>query len=162
MMKNSENKKSILGEKSKLKTFSEHHQNELGMNVPENFFTQSKESIMDLVKEEKKSVPVFYLQRSFQVAASIAVLVILTFVFQLSSNKEAEVYVASDDVLIESLLVEDGSINTFLEDVLVAEVVVEAEKSEQELENVFLNSLFVEDTLLDDYTKKSLLDHVIL
>ena len=161
-MKSSEKNNSFLKGKSKADSFSQHHQKELGLDIPDNYFTTSKNAILDLVMEKKQETPVFYLRRSFQVAASIAALIFLTIIFQFNSNDDSEIFVASDDVLIESLFVEDNSVNDFLDDVLVSDVVIEAEKSEQELENVLINSLFVEDTLVEDYTKKSLLDNVVL
>ena len=153
---------------------SNHHKEYLGMDIPDNYFADSKASIMDLVSEEKtrphqversskKEVPVFYLRRSFQIAASITLLIALTIGYQfLQTSESATFEVASDDVLIESLFVEEGSMNDFVESILVSEVVIEAEKSEQDLENIFINSLFVEDSLIDDYTKKSFMDNIIL
>ncbi len=154
---------------------SEHHKEYLGMDVPDGFFANSKQSILDLVKEEgtrpyrtersgeEKTTPVFYLRRSFQVAASITLLVVLTVWFQFSKPDIDNAFeIASDDVLIESLFVEDIDMNRFVNDIVVSEIVVEAEISEQNLENIFMNSLFVEDSLIDGYTKESLLDHIIL
>lgn len=140
---------------------SEKHKDFLGMDVPEGYFASSKKSIMDLVQQEDepKVVPVFYLRRSFQIAASIAILVLMTVWFQL--NDQVEMEIASNDILIESLFVDDDGMNDFLEDVLVSEVVEEADK-EKEMEEIIINSLFVEDSLLDNYTNESLLDNIIL
>lgn len=167
-MKKSNEHNEFLKGKSKGMSFTQHHQDELGMDVPKDFFASSKQNILDLVKEEvsqdnapNKVTKVFYLRRSFQIAASIAALVVLTVWFQVS-NSDSEIYVASDDTLIESLFVTDDSMNDFVDGLLVSEVVEGAEKSEQELENIFINSLFVEDTLLESYTNKSLVDHIIL
>ena len=144
-------------------TASEHHKEYLGMEVPEDYFKTSKSNILDVVGAEVKETPVFYLRRSFQVAASITLLVALTIWFQFRGNSVAdETEIASDDTLIESLFVEEESMNDFVEGVLVSEVMEGAEKSEQELENIFMNSLFVEDSLLDNYTKESLIDNIIL
>ena len=145
--------------KEKIGSTSEHHKQYLGMDVPEGYFKSSKQSILDLVKEEKKETPVFYLRRSFQVAASITLLVVLTAWFQFSSSDSLEI--ASNDILIESLFIEDDNMNDFVEEILVSEVVEEAGK-EKEMENVLMNSLFVEDSLLDNYTQDALLDNIIL
>lgn len=147
--------------KEKIGSTSEHHKEYLGMDVPEGYFTSSKQSILDLVKEESpaKEVPVFYLRRSFQVAASIALLIAITIGFQFSNSETLEI--ASDDLLIESLFVADESMNDFVEGILVSEVVEEAGK-EKEMEDVLMNSLFVEDSLIDNYTKETLLDNIIL
>jgi hypothetical protein len=136
------------------------HQDRLGLKVPEGFFAASKQSILNEVKEKRSKVKVFYLRQSFQVAASIAVLVALFIGIQFSNTSD-DFEIASNDVLIESLFVEDESMNDFVEELLVSEVVEEAEK-EKELENVLMNSLFVEDSLIEDYTKESLLENIIL
>ena len=143
-------------EKSKV---SQHHKDKLGMDIPDGYFTSSKQSILDLVKEEKKKVPVFYLRRSFQIAASIALLVSLLVWTQFPTSTDIEI--ASNDPLIESLFVEDDSMNDFVEELLVEEVLEEAGK-EKEMETILTNSLFVEDSLIDTYTEKSLLDNIIL
>ena len=148
--------------KEKTGSSSQHHKEYLGMDVPEGYFASSKQSILDMVKEEstqEKEVPVFYLRRSFQVAASIALLIALTIGFQISNGEDFEI--ASDDMLIESLFVSDEGMNDFVEGVLVSEVVEEAGK-EKEMEDALINSLFVEDSLLDNYTKETLLDNIIL
>lgn len=145
--------------KEKMGSTSEHHKQYLGMDVPEGYFKSSKQSILDLVKEEKNETPVFYLRRSFQVAASITLLVALTVWFQFSSPDSLEI--ASNDILIESLFVEDDNMNDFVEEILVSEVVEEAGK-EKEMENVLMNSLFLEDSLLDNYMQDALLDNIIL
>ena len=51
--------------------------------------------------------------------------------------------------------------NDFIEEILVSEVVEEAGK-EKEMEDVLMNSLFIEDSLLDNYTQDALLDNIIL
>ncbi len=142
---------------------SEHHKEYLGMEVPEGYFKTSKSTILDMVGADVKETPVFYLRRSFQVAASITLLVALTIWFQFGGDTPVnDTEIASDDILIESLFVEEESMNDFVEGILVSEVVEGAEKSEQKLENIFMNSLFVEDSLLDNYTNESLIDNIIL
>jgi len=160
--------------KNKIGSPSDHHKEYLGMEIPEDYFNNSKANILDLVSKEKtyryqtersgeEETPVFYLRRSFQVAASITLLISIA-VWTLFSNPSEGTMpeIASDDILIESLFVEDIDMNQFISDVVVEEIMVEAEKSEQNLENMFINSLFVEDSLIDSYTKKSLIDNVIL
>lgn len=152
----------FLRDKKEGRTVSNHHKEYLGMDVPEDYFVQSKQSILDLVSKEKKETPVLYLRRPFQVAASTALLIALTIWYQMNSTISPSLEIASNDVLIESLFVEDTDMNEFVDAILVSEIVVEAEKSEQDLENVFINSLFINDSLVDDYAKESLLDNVVL
>lgn len=141
---------------------SDYHKEYLGMDVPEDYFQTSKTNILDAISK-KKQTPVFYLRRPFQIAASLTILVCLSIVIRMSSVEDLNDFeIASNDILIESLFVEDIDMNTFVNDIVVNEIVVEAEMSEQDLENIFINSLFVDDSLLDDYMKKSVLNNIIL
>ena len=67
-----------------------------------------------------------------------------------------------DDVLLESLLVDDTNIDAFTEETLFEEVVVKAEKKAQDIDNLILESIIVEDSLLDDYLNEELVDAIIL
>lgn len=147
-------------------TITDHHKQMLGADIPQDYFKRSKLSILEAVKEEEVSKPkVIKLQPRFRyaIAASIAVLVSLTIWIQSSSGiSSSELNELADDALINSLLIEDADMGSFTDDVLVSEVMVKAEISEQNIENVFMNSLFVEDSLIDDYMGNSLLENVIL
>ena len=102
---NTERNNPFLQEKSKSTTTSNHHKEYLGMELPDDYFASSKNAILNLVSEEKKKKtrPVFYLQRTYQVAASVAALIIFTVWFQLKGVGELEpLEIASDDILIES------------------------------------------------------------
>ena len=57
---------------------------------------------------------------------------------------------------------EDSEMELYANNVLVNEVLIKAELSEQKLEEVLINSLFVEDSLIDNYTSKSLIENLIL
>ncbi|MDT7832834.1 hypothetical protein RQM59_10620 [Flavobacteriaceae bacterium S356] len=145
---------------------SEHHKELLGTDIPEGYFKNSKQRILDLVKEDapkKQKVVLLRPRFKYAIAASVAILVSLTIWFQSSSGLDSsELNELADDALINSLFVEDTDMEAFTNDILVSEVMVKAEISEQSLENVFMNSLFVEDSLVDDYMGKSLLENVIL
>ncbi|MEQ6124675.1 hypothetical protein AAON49_10770 [Pseudotenacibaculum sp. MALMAid0570] len=160
-MNKEKNKNQFLKEKNS--SSSKHHKEYLGMDVPEGYFKTSKSNILEMVGAEVKETPVFYLRRPFQIAASITLLVVLTISIQFSSTNSGDDFeIATDDTLIESLFVDDNNMNDFVEGVLVSEIVEKAEKSEQDLENVFINSLFVDDSLIDGYAKESLIDNIIL
>ena len=158
---NNQNSNNFLKEKETISA-SDHHKEYLGMDVPEDYFQTSKANILDAISK-KKQAPVFYLRRPFQIAASLTILVCLSIVIRMSSVEDLNDFeIASNDILIESLFVEDTDMNAFVNDIVMTEIVVEAEMSEQDLENILMNSLFVDDSLLDDYTKKSVLDNIIL
>jgi hypothetical protein len=58
--------------------------------------------------------------------------------------------------------VEDDNLDAFLDDFIVSEILIEAEIYEQQLENIFINSLFIEDSLIDSYIDSSLLENIVL
>ena len=164
--KHSNAKGSFLDRNYATENVSEHHKELLGTDIPEGYFKNSKQQILDLVKEDapkKQKVVVLRPRFKYAVAASVAILLSVTIWFQSSGGLESsELNELADDALLNSLFVEDTDMDTFTNDILVSEVMVKAEISEQSLENVFMNSLFVEDSLVDDYMGKSLLENVIL
>lgn len=155
---------------------SKHHKEYLGTEIPEGYFLKSKNSILDKIKEEvqievevKKQI-VFYMHPQFKyfVAASLVFIFSLTIWLQNSNNQDEfnnlnlESIAFQDDVLIESLLIDDSDLDAFTDATLFNEVVVKAELSEQKLDDVILNSLILEDSLLDDYIDGNLLETIIL
>ncbi|SDR75695.1 hypothetical protein SAMN05216503_0773 [Polaribacter sp. KT25b] len=150
---------------------SKHHKKYLGTEIPKGYFTKSKLSILDKIKEEsnreepKKQI-VFWMKPQFKymIAASLVFLFALTVWLQNSANNDAnfELLVFSDDVLLESLLIEDSEIDDFTEATLFNEIVIKAELSEQKLDNLIFNNLILEDSLLDNYIDDELLKTIIL
>ncbi|WP_296638019.1 hypothetical protein [Polaribacter sp.] len=160
---------------------NQHHKEYLGTTVPEGYFEKSKLSILDKIKEEVKQEValevkqpkkqlVFYMRSQFRyiAAASLVFILSLTVWLQNSNNQDDfdATYIESlafeDDVLIESLLIDDKDLDAFADATLFDEVVVKAELSEQKLDNLIINSLMVEDSLLDDYMDDKLLETIIL
>ena len=134
-------------------------------------------SILDKIKEEhvteeviSKKGKLFWMQPQFKyiAAASLVFILSLTVWLQSSSNQNdldiinIETLAFSEDVLINSLLIEESEVDAFEDATLFNEVLVKAELSEQKLDNLILDSLFVEDTLLDDYINKGMFETIIL
>ncbi|WP_298780464.1 hypothetical protein [uncultured Polaribacter sp.] len=175
MNKPIENNKSFLKESFK-EGISAHHKKYLGTDVPDNYFSKSKISILDNIKEEvkKEEKPkkqfVFWMQPQFKYIAAASLVFILSLTVWLqSSNKnnfdipiKLEEFAFSDDILINSLLIEDSEIDAFADATLFNEVLVKAELFEQEIDNVILNSLILEDSLLDNYIDDEFLKTIIL
>ena len=170
------NKKSFLKEGFK-NDISKHHKEYLGTDIPEGYFAKSKMSILDKIKEESvseiKTTPkkqiVFYMQPKFRyaVAASLVFILSLTIWLQSSNTKldedsSIELLSFSDDILINSLLVDDSELDLFADNTLINEIVIKAELSEQKMDDLFLNSLMVEDSLLDNYTDDEFIETIIL
>ncbi|APZ44875.1 hypothetical protein BW723_00600 [Polaribacter reichenbachii] len=155
---------------------SKHHKEYLGTTIPKDYFAQSKISILDKIKEEArleeepKKQMVFYLQPQFKYIAAATLVFILSLTVWLQNSNNANVIIEtnleeltfSDDVLINSLLIEDSEIDAFTDATLFNEIVVKAELTEQKMDNLILNSLIVEDSLLDNYIDYELLETIIL
>lgn len=154
---------------------TQHHSKYLGTEIPDNYFATSKASILSKISDESKTdevtkkPKVFYLRPQFKyaVAASLVFLLSLSVWLQNSNvnkpnNLDLDTLAYTDDVLVESLLVDDDAIDSFAETTLFEEVVVKAEESEQKLDDLILNSLIVEDSLLDDYIKDEMVETIIL
>ena len=59
-------------------------------------------------------------------------------------------------------MVEDSDLYEFTDATLFNEVVVKAEIKEQKMDDLILNSLILEDSLLDNYMDKELVETIIL
>ena len=172
---NKHNNKKFLKEEF-TKDVGKHHKEYLGTTVPENYFATSKMAILDKIKQENniaenpKKQLVFYMRPQFKyiAAASLVFIISLTLWLQKQTNEDdvnipnIETLALTDDVLVESLLIDDTNIDEFTATTLFEEVMVKAEIKEQEMDNLIINSLIVEDSLLDDYLKKELVETIIL
>lgn len=156
---------------------SEHHKVSLGITVPEGYFSKSKRSILDKIKEEAvtevpkemKKPLVFWMRPQFKymAAASLVFILSLTFWLQSANNNDIdkstiEFLSFSDDSLINALIVNDAEFEAFADAILINEIVIKAELSEQKMDDLFFNSLFIEDSLIDNYTDDRFLETIIL
>jgi hypothetical protein len=177
MNKSSEkNKKGNFLEQGSKESIAAQHKKYLGTAVPEGYFTRSKSSILDKIKEEPlleqqpKKQLIFWMkpQIKYAVAASLVFILGITIWMQnLNTSKTVnkinfDEVAFSHDVLLESLLVEESEMEAFTNATLFQEVVVKAELSEQKLDNLILNSLIVEDSLLDNYIDTKFVETIIL
>ena len=156
---------------------SKHHKESLGITVPDGYFSKSKISILDKIKEEvateapkeTKKQLVFWMRPQFKymAAASLVFILSLTFWLQSANNNDVDKNTIqflsfSDDHLINALLVNDAEFEAFADAILINEIVIKAELTEQRMDDLFFNSLFVEDSLIDNYTDDQFLETIIL
>ncbi len=160
---------------------SKHHKEYLGTDIPEGYFTKSKLSILDKIKEEAKEdvevthkqpkkQMVFYMRPQFKyiaVASLVFILSLTVWLQNLNIQNDTKTYsldsiALEDDVLIQSLLVADEDVDAFADATLFNEVVVKAEMQEQKLDNLILDAIILEDSLLDDYMDDKLIETIIL
>ena len=153
------------------------HKDELGMDIPDNFFSKSKEDILNkVITNETPKQKVFWLKPliAYPIAASIVLAISLTFWTQKNNETithdvttiEESPKFSSDllegDFLVTSLIIPEGQIEDYLNHYIANNIILEAELSEQELENIFINSLFVEDSLLNNYITESFIENLII
>ncbi|MDG1404162.1 hypothetical protein [Polaribacter sp.] len=171
------NKKSFLKEDIK-DGISKHHNKYLGTKIPEGYFILSKISILDKIKEEilieeskkTKKQLVFWMQPQFKFMAVATLVFILSLTVWLQNMNKTnainetnlEFLVFSDDVLLESLLVDESNLDEFSDVILFNEILVKAELSEQKIDNLVLDNLILGDSLLDNYIEDGLIETIFL
>ncbi|WP_282053378.1 hypothetical protein [Maribacter luteus] len=183
MAKKNKNNKNPIGQFGKgflnddidKKELAQEHKEYLGLDVPDNYFSKSKDNILKnlpMEKEQKRTVFGLRPMIAYPIAASIIILIGFTIwlqndpstIEQQKTNVEQIISMDlnSDDVLVTSLLVEDADMDEFIDEIILNEIIVDAELSEQQLENIFINSLFVEDSMINGYIDQSLIENVVL
>ena len=176
MKKNIENnnKQNFL-DKISIDNISNNHKKYLGTEIPDDYFLNSKKSILDRIKEDKSSTQnskhkVFYLhsKAKYFLAASLFFLLALAIWLQFAGeetrleNFNVESIALQDDVLIQSILVDDIDLDVFTDEILFDEVIVKAEQTEEKIDNLIINSLILEDSLTDYYIDEKFIETIIL
>ncbi|PQV48185.1 hypothetical protein CLV33_10531 [Jejuia pallidilutea] len=159
------------------KDISKLHKEKLGMDIPNDFFAKSKQTILNkVIQEEQPRQTIFWLRPmiAYPIAASIVLAIALTLWMQNKdidtteqiTNTETIKTISPDmldgDFLTSSLLISESEMDTYLNSYLITNVVIEAELSQQELENIFINSILIEDSLINTYLNKSLIENIVL
>ena len=124
----------------------EMHSEELGLQVPEDYFSKSKMEILEKVSNQKgESFNIFSQKRIVWSAAATIVIIVALTVFKpnalpsidnvpvivsdtidhLQNNNLAQGKLKEDDILISSLFVPDSEIDEFVDDYVLEELVYE-------------------------------------
>jgi len=140
------------------------HTEDLGLGMPEDYFSTSKIDILDKVFQKKKSkvIPLFRNKVMWFAAAGIALIVALT-VFKpasISTINEIPTVIADtvgqirnldlanseffvdDDMLVASLFIDDSEINVFVDNYIIEETVIDE---------------YIDAFLLDDLTGETMI-----
>lgn len=155
---------------------SRQHKDKLGMEVPEDYFSKSKVSIMEKVSASgTKQTQLFHMKPAFRyaIAAAVVLLVGLGISLTFLSDNNSEVTIpetehlqlagmADEDYLLTSLLVSDDNVEVFLDHYLLEGILEKAELKEQEFDDVFMNSLIVKDSFIDTYIDSYFINDIIL
>ncbi|PWG06443.1 hypothetical protein [Polaribacter aquimarinus] len=152
---------------------SNHHKKYLGTTIPEGYFEKSKLSILDKIKEETtisetsievKKQKVFWLQPKvrYVAAASLVFILSLTIWLQKANNNTLDDYGIellsfNDDVLVNSLFLDDDELDAYASTTVINEIVIKAELSEQKMDDLILDSMILDDTLSDNTFIESLI-----
>ncbi len=167
----------FLSDSKKIKDASQRHKALMGFDTPDNYFAGSRKELLSRIHDDKsKTVSIFKLKPTiaYAIAAILVVMLAISFWLMFESNssgvdpvenKVVDVFDQDDafgNSLVSSLLVEEESVESFVDGYILNEIFMAVDRSEEELENSFMNSLFIEDSLIDDYVDESLLDNIIL
>ncbi len=162
-------KKIFLGENLSEST-AEHHQSKLGMKVPAGYFEKSKSAILAAVKEEPASLTVVHKRKMsafLKIAASVAIIIGVGtfFLYQESLFNAGSKTVAYedqvDDLIYNSLLVEDDQLDDYVDGYLADAILADIEYMDGQPGEVTVNALFLEDDQLNDYVDGYLLDAIV-
>lgn len=148
-------KKSVLNRVSVKSLFNEKikktHKKELGLNVPSDYFSNSKRDILNQVSNSK--VKVLYTKRNFllPIAAAVALIITLTVfkpsVFSSFNNVPAIVSDTINKFNTKNLADENNLLS--VEDVSVAALFVEDDKIDEFADNYVLESI-IEDVSISN------------
>ena len=59
-------------------------------------------------------------------------------------------------------MISDTEMDNYLDRYILNKIVIETELYEQQLENIFINSVLIEDSLINNYIDKSLIENIVL
>jgi len=98
------------------------HKSDLGLNIPEGYFSKSKQAVLDKTVFEKKNkvITLYRSMYAWSAVAVIALLFILTVYNPLIHTNEVE-----DDILIASLVIDDLDVDQLLEDYVNEELLTD-------------------------------------
>ena len=156
---------------------SKHHKAYLGTVVPKGYFEKSKTSVLNKIKSKEKGTTIQVKRQLFFrmlpgtkyfTAASFVFLFGLTVWLQNINKKDTfssanfEMLSFSEENFINSLLFNDDEFEVFADATLINEIIIKAEFSERKMDDLFMNSLLIEDSLIDYYTSKIFIEAIIL
>ena len=59
-------------------------------------------------------------------------------------------------------MVNDAEFEAFADATLLNEIILKAESAERQMDNLFINSLFIKDSLMDTYMSESFIETIML
>jgi len=113
---------------NKRKTFDmnaeKKHKQDLGLDIPKDYFSTSKASILAQTVQQQKQSKVVSMYRNVYMWSAVAVVALL-FTLSVFNPFSSTLEEASDDILIASLLTEESNLDTFVDDFVNDELLTE-------------------------------------
>lgn len=169
--------KKFLKDKTGKQDPSKIHQEYLGFNTPENYFSESKSELLSSMKQAGNEKSGFLIRLNpvyrWAIAASVAILFGSVFFLmvqksnlvkkdelteEIQSNTD-EFESTSDELLISSLFVDDSMLDEYVDEYLMKSIFEDIVYVDPG--NVIINSLLMEDSQVDQYIDDYLLDEMI-
>lgn len=99
------------------------HKKDLGLELPEDYFKNSKMAILEKIKEEEKTkvIPLYRKKAVIWVASIVAVFLMVITVYNPFISEE----IPADDVLIASLLTDESNVDNLVDDYVNDELLTE-------------------------------------
>jgi hypothetical protein len=125
---------------------SKKHADELGLNVPEDYFSQSKNELLAKITAPKKKILVPFTRNKviWLAAASLAFILVLNLYKSNVHSAIDEIPTVVSDTIEQ--LKDNGLVNDFLE---------------SEEKDILISSLFIEDTELDEFIADYVIESVL-
>ena len=151
------------------------HKEELGLNLPEDYFNQSKNEILSKTSQDKSLTINWFLRKNsiWKVAASIVLILGLVVYVQFSANSisgtdaSSIALVNNSDEINQSVVQSDSNQgNTNLESVIsntnkhIEHQKTNADNVVQNENDILVKSLFVEEAEVDKYIESSILEDI--
>ena len=147
---------------------SKSHQKYLGYTMPEDFFKESKQDILDSLKDNN---PKRIQRRShfiLRTAAAVLALLLITTAylyindsFFFTNTEITAESIESDelDFLFNTAILEDDELDTYIDEYLMEDIIAEAELEDN---HVIINSLMMDDAEADEYLDNYLIEKLVL
>lgn len=103
------------------------HKKDLGLELPNDYFKNSKMAILEKIKEEEKTaqqtkvIPLYRKKAVIWVASVVAIFLVFIAVYNPFLSEE----ISADDVLIASLLTDESNVDNLVDDYVNDELLTE-------------------------------------
>ncbi len=152
------------------------HKSDLGYDIPDGFFKDTKATILETIKEEKTvEKKIFFLKKPvYQIAASVIVLFGMMFLYKIIEtnnstveieqkivNQVEEVPNTMEDLYIESLMSEEG-LDGLVDNYIITNILEETKVNVEDYEDMIIDSFLSEDSEVDEQINQFIMSEIVL